>query len=478
MGFPQDGHFRSVGPVGSRNAAAAAIVAVLLAGALLVGAGPAAAAPPPFVLTSSHPAPTVQPPARVFTTGATLPDASASLLVGGQVPGGEGTADAWTYRATTGWAAECGTSSPATGPCPTGDRSGAASATGPGGVIVYGGTRGAFDPLAHGGPGPLGAQGPSNALADTWRWDGTTWTQVCDTCAPGTRAFAAMAGNGTTVVLFGGLGPDGPLDDTWVFDGTTWSNPCGSTRLIPCGPPGLMASSMAWDGTRFVLFGGAGAPDGPDGTTPVDDTWTFDGSKWTKVCGTSDGGTACGPPAREAAAFTFAAHPDLALQGAFLAQGGDLFGGGDQSLLRDGWLWHDGAWSVVTTPWDGPVVAWGDGDGGPPPGDWPLLGVAMARPAECQVLYSAAGLSTGGFVPYTYLGGRDLTGDGVPDPCPATTTSTTTVLVAGTTTVPTIARTGPDTAVKSAVIGLGALAIGAACIVGGRRARRSRRHAA
>jgi len=62
-----------------------------------------------------------------------------------------------------------------------------------GGVILYGGFAGDL------GNAPSG---------DTWRWNGATWTRVCTTatCGPGTRGLMAMAGNGATAVMFGGIG--------------------------------------------------------------------------------------------------------------------------------------------------------------------------------------------------------------------------------------------------------------------------------
>jgi hypothetical protein len=454
---------------GARRPAGAAIAVALLvalSGGLAITADAGAASPAPFVFTTALPNPTVLPTGRVFAAGATMPDGAQSVLTGGQSPGGANLADTWTFTTAAGWAPRCGTTTPATDPCPVGARIGAGAGTAPGGVLVYGGF-----------PESIG----DSPLEDAWQWDGTQWQRACDECGPGPRGLMAMAGNGTQVVLFGGLGESGGLEDTWVFDGTDWTQTCGPGARpgIPmCGLTARLGASMAWDGTQFVLFGG-GDP-GAD-ATPLDDTYTFDGTSWTKVCGTSAVGAACGPPGREVAAFSFAPHPDPALQGAFLAQGGDLFGGGEsggtQSLLRDAWFWHAGTWSRLAAPWDGPPATWTSEDDGPPPGDYPLIGTAMARPDECQVLYAAAGVGVASLVPYGYLGGRDLTGAGTPSPCTVTpvTTTTTTAVAAGTTTAATIANTGPGATARRLLIGLGCLAVGGTCVVGARRrARRLR----
>jgi hypothetical protein len=382
------------------------------------------------------------------------------VLVGGQAPDGAALADTWTYAATTGWTPRCGTVAPATAACPIGPHVAAGAATGPTGVILYGGF-----------PADLGDG--SAALGDAWRWDGAAWQSLCDTCDPGARGLLAMAGNGSTVVLYGGIGPSGPLDDTWVYDGTTWTNPCGTARGVDCGPGPLMGASMAWDGTQFVLFGGAQPV--PGTPAPVDDTWMFDGTTWTKACGASGGGAPCGPPARELAAFSHAPNDDPARQGALLAEGGNLFDDVTQSIQRDAWLWQAGAWTAVTTPWDGPPVTWSSG-GSPPPGDWPLLGVALARPDECQVLYQAAGVTSTAFAPSTYVGGRDLTGDGAPSGCtlpPPTPTSTIgpppTSAAAGTASTARIAKTGGDGTTGTLAVALACVALGGACVWAGRR---------
>lgn len=63
-------------------------------------------------------------------------------------------------------------------------------------------------------------------LADTWRWDGSTWTKLAPSTAPPGRIGHAMALDAARgkVVLYGGETQAGPLSDTWEFDGTTWTH--------------------------------------------------------------------------------------------------------------------------------------------------------------------------------------------------------------------------------------------------------------
>ena len=96
-----------------------------------------------------------------------------------------------------------------------------------------------------------------------------TVTPAGPVSTPPARADAAIAYDGAhdLVVLFGGTGPGGRvLTDTWTWDGSRWTR-AGS----PESPPAGHAGTMAFDGAsgRVVLFAGEG-------------TWTWDGQRWTR----------------------------------------------------------------------------------------------------------------------------------------------------------------------------------------------------
>ena len=106
-----------------------------------------------------------------------------------------------------------------------------------------------------------------------------TWTQQAPAVHPPALIGASMAydaATGTTV-LFGGASRLKPaLADTWTWDGTTW------TRQHPAvHPRARFAASMAYDAATgtVVLFGGNA---GPGNLTPLADTWTWDGTTWTR----------------------------------------------------------------------------------------------------------------------------------------------------------------------------------------------------
>ena len=78
-------------------------------------------------------------------------------------------------------------------------------------------------------------------------------------------------------MLFGGYtrtaGGVVAFGDTWTWDGSTW------TKQAPASsPPARADAAMAYDAATgtVVLFGGSGA------NGSFSDTWTWDGSTWTK----------------------------------------------------------------------------------------------------------------------------------------------------------------------------------------------------
>lgn len=110
---------------------------------------------------------------------------------------------------------------------------------------------------------------------DTWEWDGTDWQQVFPTASPSARGFYGMAYDerrGKTVI-YGNQ--SGTSTQTWEYDGTTWTQ-----VVTPTTPPGLESPAMAYDKGRgvIVMFGGYNAT--PPGTM-YGTTWEYDGVDWT-----------------------------------------------------------------------------------------------------------------------------------------------------------------------------------------------------
>jgi hypothetical protein len=129
-------------------------------------------------------------------------------------------------------------------------------------VILYGGDRSTGIP-------------PTDPSAAMWAYDGTTWTSLCDPCAPGPRYAPAMAYDiaRDRVVLYGGLDTTGAIDGLWEWDGTTWAA-ITATGLQP-GRRGM--AQMVYDQRRhlIVMIGGGMTPTTYDATV-----FEYDGVVW------------------------------------------------------------------------------------------------------------------------------------------------------------------------------------------------------
>jgi hypothetical protein len=134
-------------------------------------------------------------------------DGAAMANVGGErlVMFGAGT-ETWEWDGTD-WKLLA----PATVPS---DRKYLKAATLHGGVIMFGGATSNTSSATY--------------YSDTWRWNGTDWTQVLPAGPPGSRRSFALGPLGGSVLMFGGLTPGSTLDDTWEFGGTTWTSRTGA----------------------------------------------------------------------------------------------------------------------------------------------------------------------------------------------------------------------------------------------------------
>lgn len=146
-------------------------------------------------------------------------------------------------------------------------------------------------------------------------------------------------------VLFGGFwqtyntGP-GVSDETWTFDGYTWSRVQVDTK-----PSGRAGHGMVYDKARdaIVVFGGcAGDNAAASCTARIGDTWTFDGTSWTRACwpGCTLGECTCDatPSARD--------NPQMFWDNTL----GEvvLFGGNDGTVRNDMWTWNGTTWKQLT----------------------------------------------------------------------------------------------------------------------------------
>jgi len=172
----------------------------------------------------------------------------------------------------------------------------------------------------------------------TVTWDGSAWRHATDT-AVGVRSGAVLVYDGKTqqLLLFGGWHvPCGSVDgeylnDTWTWNGSRW------TQLHPAtSPPPQSGGCAAYDPeTGEVVLAGGGNRDGGD-----HDTWTWDGITWTPVLGAT-------PPnlAPVSSGCSMAFDPD---SGSVVAA---ELNGDFPAMLS--WIWAGSQW--VPQPYSGPT---------------------------------------------------------------------------------------------------------------------------
>jgi hypothetical protein len=155
-------------------------------------------------------------------------------------------------------------------------------------------------------------------IADTWTWDGQTWSQVAVGSGPSLFTFMGAFDQARGVLVVFGV-QFGGTPQTWTWDGSRWTQHKPVTS-----PPARGDGSMGYDplSRRILLFGGH-----RDDTGVRGDTWLWDGSNWTEQ------------------------HPAVAPSprvGAAIASGQTLvlYGGGD--LLSDTWIWTGSTWKQMT----------------------------------------------------------------------------------------------------------------------------------
>jgi hypothetical protein len=182
----------------------------------------------------------------------------------------------------------------------------------------------AFD-VARGEVVLFGGQDYSGLRGDTWRWNGTSWSQYTGP-SPSPRAGFATAYDRARqeVVIFGGV-----QNETWSWNGAQW------TLKQPLQSPApRYNAAMAYDVARqrIVMFGGHQAPSG----VPLADTWEWDGSSWVPRFATTI------PPAREWHSMAYDPTSQRIL----------MYGGTNQPALGDFWAWDGQNWTAInaTTP--------------------------------------------------------------------------------------------------------------------------------
>ncbi|MBI4865691.1 MAG: hypothetical protein HY816_01950 [Candidatus Wallbacteria bacterium] len=164
--------------------------------------------------------------------------------------------------------------------------------------------------------------GGNGGMAETWRWDGTSWSQHATAVGPSARTSSAASLDAARgrVVLYGGSAGG---DETWEWNGSDWT-----LRAAASGPPALSGHALTYDGRRLrtVLFGGSS----PSGLTSA--TWQWDGAEWTAAS------PAESPTPRMGSSMAYDANTGRVI----------LFGGLDAGgVLADTWAWDGTTWTLL-----------------------------------------------------------------------------------------------------------------------------------
>lgn len=164
-------------------------------------------------------------------------------------------------------------------------------------------------------------------LNDTWEWDGTNWSQASPLTSPSPRNDHAMVYDEARgkVLLFGGHDTAQVFGETWQWDGSNW------TQLTPLTVPTVRRDfTMVFDRLRqkVVMFGGF---QGQGLGVPLNDTWEWDGTDWTRIT------TATSPSARGGHVMAY----DVARQRTTIFSG--------YPITSDTWDYDGSTWTLHPT---------------------------------------------------------------------------------------------------------------------------------
>jgi hypothetical protein len=179
----------------------------------------------------------------------------------------------------------------------------------------------------------FGGVAPNGVWGDTWLWNGAAWTQPAQSPAPSARTSGSSTYDPAHgVVLYFGGRLDGTtfVNDTWTWDGQN-----GWIQQSPSASPSArVVHTMAFDPVRneIVLFGGRNGTPG----SPLSDTWTWNGTTWTPKA------PAASPPGR----FDYGMAWDPNSQAVIVFGGERVIN--DTAPYDDTWAWDGTTWTELS----------------------------------------------------------------------------------------------------------------------------------
>ena len=169
-----------------------------------------------------------------------------------------------------------------------------------------------------------------NVFGERWLWDGVS-------LQPDARAGIADGACWSSgppfggCVAFGGWSFDHAINDTWAWDGVRWTQMQPASR-----PTARFLASATYDAVqnRMLMFGGRTA------AGLLGDLWSWDGTNWAQLA-------TSGPPPSYAAGFTF----DWVRRRAVLIPGLGAYSPTSSTWEWDGASWIAASSMFVVSPW-------------------------------------------------------------------------------------------------------------------------------
>ena len=181
-----------------------------------------------------------------------------------------------------------------------------------------------------GGQSATPVNGGLPPLADTWTWDGSTWSQQTPALSPPATVNMSIAYEAATQTLIGVRDNDATgISETWQWNGTTWA--LLQPALRPTNPKQGAGMAFGSATTEVTMFGTVFSIIGPP---PEGNTWTFASNTWT-----AHAASANTPKPR-----SFPAMSEDTRGGVL------MFGGGGTgfTVFNDTWTWYQGQWVQLT----------------------------------------------------------------------------------------------------------------------------------
>ena len=168
--------------------------------------------------------------------------------------------------------------------------------------------------------------------SDVFEWNGQAWTEFASlSTKPPLRSLGSIAYDATLrkTVLYGGFSGFDYINETWLWDGVRWTKVDGEH-------PGYRSlAQMFYDpiSKKTILYGGIGRERREGTLVRFADTWNFNGTRWVKMENVNS------PPSRYGALI--ATDPNTGIT--------HMVGGKNEHerFINEHWTWNGSRWTKL-----------------------------------------------------------------------------------------------------------------------------------